>query len=118
MTVYVDDMYLHPIGQFGRMKMSHLIADTDDELHAMAATIGVARRWHQAPPKHDSHYDIAMSKREKAIGAGAVPISYRQLACMSTYRRMTKLPLPKPEHAEEMLAAVIGISGKQRKGEA
>lgn len=48
MTVYVDDMYLHPIGQFGRMKMSHLIADTDAELRAMADKIGVSRRWHQA----------------------------------------------------------------------
>ena len=30
MASYVDDMN----AGFGRMKMSHLIADTDDELHA------------------------------------------------------------------------------------
>jgi hypothetical protein len=29
MSVYVDDMYKLSIGQLGRMKMSHLIADTD-----------------------------------------------------------------------------------------
>ena len=40
---------------------------TDAELHAMADAIGVSRRWHQAPPKHRSHYDIALSKRAAAI---------------------------------------------------
>jgi hypothetical protein len=44
--VYVDDMR----AKYGRMVMCHLIADTDAELHAMAKAIGVARRWHQAPP--------------------------------------------------------------------
>lgn len=58
MTVYVDDMYLYPIGQFGRMKMSHMIGDSDHELHAMARRIGIARRWYQG-----DHYDVAMTKR-------------------------------------------------------
>ena len=99
MAVYVDDMYLHPVGQFGRMKMSHLIADTDEELHAMAARIGVARRWHQAPPRHDSHYDIALTMRAKAIRAGAIGISYRQCSLMTMVRRRTG-SLPPPERAE------------------
>jgi hypothetical protein len=30
MTVYVDDMCDSPIGRFGRMKMSHMIADSTD----------------------------------------------------------------------------------------
>lgn len=78
MTVYVDDMFRHPIGQFGRMKMSHMFADTDEELHAMADRIGIARRWHQN--KRWSHYDVSMSKRAAAIAAGAVAITYgRQL---------------------------------------
>jgi Protein of unknown function (DUF4031) len=67
MTVYVDDMR----APYGRMIMCHMIADSDVELHAMAAKIGVARRWHQAPPRHASHYDIALSKRAAAIAAGA-----------------------------------------------
>ena len=32
MAVYVDDMYKYPLGQFGRMKMSHMVADTTEEL--------------------------------------------------------------------------------------
>ena len=89
MPVYVDDMHLYPMGQYGRMKMSHMLADTDAELHAMADKIGVARRWHQAPPRHDSHYDIAMSKRSLALAKGAIPITLRQASAMTLRRRAT-----------------------------
>lgn len=95
MTVYVDDMR----AKFGRMVMCHMLADTDAELHAMAAKIGVARRWHQAPPRHDSHYDIALSKRALAAAAGAVQITWRQAGCMTLRRRATG-ELGPPEEAE------------------
>lgn len=85
MTVYVDDMR----AKFGRMIMCHMIADTDEELHAMAARIGVQRKWHQAPPKHDSHYDIALSTRAKAVAAGAVEITWRTCGTMNFRRRLT-----------------------------
>lgn len=69
MSVYVDRVELG----FGRMVMCHMIADTPDELHAMAGRIGVARRWFQLPPKASFwHYDIAKSKRSLAIAAGAL----------------------------------------------
>lgn len=69
MSVYVDS----PLYAFGRMVMCHMIADTPDELHAMADRIRVARRWFQAPPKASFwHYDIAKSKRALAIAAGAI----------------------------------------------
>jgi hypothetical protein len=69
MSVYVDNA----ANQFGRMVMCHMIADTPDELHAMADRIGVARRWFQAPPKASFwHYDICKSKRAEAVVAGAV----------------------------------------------
>jgi hypothetical protein len=83
-TVYIDDMYRYPMGQFGRMKMSHMVADTEEELHAMAARIGVARRWYQG-----DHYDIAISKRDLAIRYGAKPVTLRQLAAMCFHRRKT-----------------------------
>lgn len=85
MTVYVDDM----AAPFGRMIMCHMIADTDDELNAMADTIGVQRKWHQKPNTPNSHYDIAISKRNLAIASGAVQITWRQAGLMTMNRRNT-----------------------------
>ena len=86
MTVYVDDMR----AGYGRMVMCHMLADTDDELHAMAARIGVARRWWQSPARTSgSHYDIALSKRALAVAAGAVEITWRQAGAMNIRRRHT-----------------------------
>jgi len=69
MTVYVDDVR----HRFGRMVMCHMWADSLDELLAMADRIGVARKWLQQPPKASwVHFDIALSKKALAIGAGAV----------------------------------------------
>ncbi len=69
MPVYVDaSLY-----GFGRMTMCHMIADSANELHAMADLIGVARRWFQCPPKASFwHYDISKSKRSLAVEHGAV----------------------------------------------
>jgi len=90
MTVYVDDMHLTALGQFGRMKMCHMLADTDEELHAMAARIGVQRRWWQSPDRcSGSHYDIAMCKRALAVAADAVEITMRQAGAMNARRRVT-----------------------------
>lgn len=100
MTVYVDDMR----ATFGRMVMCHMLADTDDELHAMAARIGVARKWWQSPEKTSgSHYDIALSKRAAAVAAGAVEITWRQAGAMNTRRRATGL-LGDPQSAEKWLS--------------
>lgn len=69
MSVYVDaSLY-----GYGTMIMCHMIADTPEELHAMADCIGVARKWFQTPPKASFwRYDIAKSKRALAVGAGAI----------------------------------------------
>lgn len=77
MSVYVDNSQ----NRFGRMKMAHMIADTPEELHAMADKIGVARHWYQVAggpnPASFPHYDIAMSKRLLAIQHGAIPLDRR-----------------------------------------
>ncbi|KVP75278.1 DUF4031 domain-containing protein [Burkholderia ubonensis] len=98
MAVYVDDME----APYGRMKMCHLIADTDEELHAMADRIGVARKWHQKPGTARSHYDIALSKKELALAAGAIPITWKQAGAMTARRRETG-SLGAPENAVEWL---------------
>jgi hypothetical protein len=85
--VYVDQYF----AQYGRMQMSHMIADTLDELHAMADKIGVARKWFQ---KHASipHYDVCKSKRELAIKFGAIPVERRDFVLkMREIRPLTRI---------------------------
>lgn len=96
MTVYVDDMHKWSMGHFGRMKMSHMIADTENELHKMAKAIGVARK-HFQDKSSSPHYDIAKSKRALALQKGAVAITLRQCSRMCFMRRVEggKLPTPK-----------------------
>lgn len=108
MTVYVDDMHLTELGRFGRMKMCHMIADSDEELHAMADRIGVARRWFQKPGTSGRHYDIAMSKRALAVKAGAVEISLRQASAMCARRRVEG-EMGAPEEAEAWLRRYRGV---------
>lgn len=93
MTVYVDDMR----AQFRGMTMCHMIADTDQELHAMADKIGVLRKWYQ-----NDHYDIALAKRQHAVRAGAREITWRQAGLMMVNRR-AGFPMGTPETAEEIL---------------
>ena len=86
MTVYIDNMR----ASYGRMKMCHMIADTTDELLAMADKIGVARKWLQKPGQHNEHFDIALSKRRLAIAAGAIEVSRMELGRILRARREVK----------------------------
>lgn len=72
MAVYVD-CARNPMG---RMIMSHMLADTLNELHQMADLIGVDRRWFQ--PLSSPHYDVCQKKRQRAIELGAVVIDRKE----------------------------------------
>jgi hypothetical protein len=65
---------------FGRMKMCHMIADTTEELLAMADTIGVDHRWLQHRGNLSEHFDICMSMKTKALKAGAKLVTQRELS--------------------------------------
>lgn len=113
MTVYVDDMYNSSMGVLGRMKMSHMQADTLAELHNMADAIGVNRRWFQG-----DHYDIAMSKRELAIQKGAVAVTMKELGYMRLVRRERSMDsFPDPKTARQLYCEMKGLpyeySGKK-----
>ena len=83
MTVYVDDMRA-PVG---RLIMCHMIADTSEELHAMARTIGVDPRWIQRESTHREHYDISLTKRALAVKAGAQEVTMREVGRILNERR-------------------------------
>jgi phosphoribosyl-ATP pyrophosphohydrolase len=67
---------------------SHLIADTQDELHRFAiGKLGLRRSYFQpGEPRGDGraspfwHYDLTSGKRWQAIRHGAVPLSSRELS--------------------------------------
>jgi len=83
MAVYVDNMK----AKFGRMTMCHMVADTSEELHAMAQRIGVARRWCQHAGTYREHYDICLSKRTLAVAAGAKEITLRETGALVRNRK-------------------------------
>lgn len=83
MAVYVDDME----ASLGRMVMCHMLADTTEELLAMADKIGVQRKWIQKAGTHQEHFDIAKSKRALAVQLGAVEIDRAGLVEILRKRR-------------------------------
>ena len=70
MSVYVDDAVTLWRGR----RWAHMMADTLDELHAMAARLGMPRRAFQ-DKSSGAHYDLTVELRETALQLGAVAIS-------------------------------------------
>jgi hypothetical protein len=78
-----------PISEYPRKpglrwtRWSHLCSDvSDEELHAFAARIGLLRSWFQEMPaarSYLSHYDVTPTLRARAVRAGAVEVSSREL---------------------------------------
>jgi len=83
MAVYVDNMR----APFRGMVMCHMVADTDDELHAMANRLGIDHRRHQKPGTPHSHYDINMPMRALAVQLGAREIGRRELVMLIRRKR-------------------------------
>lgn len=82
MTIYVDNARI----PFRGMRMSHMQADTLDELHAMADRLGLRRSWFQPGSRPEAaHYDVSDSKRDEALAFGAVAETIEQ----SSQRRRT-----------------------------
>ncbi len=68
------------------MHMSHMLADTDAELRAMADAIGMQQRWHQG-----DHFDINDEMRAIALARGAIAISKREAVVVRRKFRETFL---------------------------
>lgn len=70
MAVYVDDA----IWPWRGRRWAHLMADTLEELHAFAASLGLPRHAFQDKAS-GAHYDIDHALRVQALALGAVAIS-------------------------------------------
>lgn len=96
MTVYVDDF--RAIKKFGRgntWRMSHMIADTRDELDEIAERLDLHSRWKQNVGERKEHYDVTESMAQKAVRLGAKRISTRELSVLLTHRDLREyLGLP------------------------
>jgi hypothetical protein len=86
MSVYVDTMR----ASFGRMVMCHMIADTREELDAMADNIGVQRKWIQHEGDHLEHYDVSLTKKVEAIRQGAIEIGIKELGAKCRAKRLAE----------------------------
>jgi hypothetical protein len=83
MSVYVDSMR----ARLGRMVMCHMVADTPEELRAMADRIGVARRWIQDAGTYREHFDVCMAKRALALAHGAKDVSLKDVGLIIRAKR-------------------------------
>lgn len=101
MTVYVDDMHLYPMGQYGRMKMCHMTADSTEELLDMARKLGMRSEWLQNKGTWKEHFDVALGKRAKALALGAVEITMKETVVLAK-KRWASLNNEKGQHDQQV----------------
>ena len=83
MAVYVDNQR----AQYRGMMMFHMLADSTEELLAMADRIGVDRKHLQDAGTYREHFDICLTKRAAAVEAGATEASMSDLGRIIRLRR-------------------------------
>jgi hypothetical protein len=87
MSVYVDPLFGYGGSKSFRWKTScHMYADTLDELHDMAARIGMRRAWFQDKNRKLPHYDLVPARRKLAVQFGAVEHDFRQMVAFKRSR--------------------------------
>jgi hypothetical protein len=73
-AVYVDNAVIPWRGRL----WAHLLGTNLEELHALAAGIGLRRAWFQ-DRRRFPHYDVDAEYRERALAAGAIAITDRRI---------------------------------------
>jgi hypothetical protein len=97
LTVYVDDWRQRATIREREDRWSHLLANDTDELHAMAARLGIPPRGYQRHRRSAAlnHYDVPEGLRQRAIELGAVAVTWRELARLTReWRRAGARPGP------------------------
>jgi len=98
LTVYLDDWRQAATIRDRSDRWSHLLADDPEELHALAARLGIPRRGYQLHRRSPAlnHYDLPEALRERAIALGAVPVTWRQMARLTREWRRVGVPPTQP----------------------
>ena len=79
MAVYVDDAIWHWHGR----KWCHLLADSEEELHRFAVSLGIPLALYQGPPRTSKpHYDLTAWERSVAISRGAIPCTRQEIVAV------------------------------------
>ena len=100
MAVYVDEILDWTlIAQARGLRHTHwchLTADTEEELHAFAARLGLRRSWYQRKGPNDVgwHYDVTPNKRAQAVRLGAREVDHGFIARLMDHRRRERDSTP------------------------
>lgn len=86
MTCYVDAVHNYPGAGLRFSEFCHLLADTREELHAMADSIDMPRRFFQDHPWR-WHYDLPRHLRGRAVGNGARELTLHEVGALLRQRR-------------------------------
>jgi hypothetical protein len=86
MACYVDSVRAYPGAGLRYREYCHLLADSRDELHAMADAIGMPRRFFQ-DHLWRWHYDLPRHLRELAVRNGAVEVTMPEVGALLRERR-------------------------------
>lgn len=82
MAVYVDRLApCSPTADWPWDKSAHMAADSIEELHAFALSIGLKRHWFQNH-RRLPHYDLTEKRRKVAVRRGAVEITRAQVVAL------------------------------------
>lgn len=94
MAIYVD----RAIWERWDRHWCHLLADDEDadDLHAFAAAIGCKRQRFQSKPRRPwvDHYDIDEERRAKAVAAGAIELTRREVCELVARKRAATWRMP------------------------
>ncbi|WP_375496630.1 DUF4031 domain-containing protein [uncultured Jatrophihabitans sp.] len=91
MTCYVDTVRSYPNAGLRFTDYCHLLADTRDELHAMAGAVGMPRWTFQDHPWR-WHYDLPAHLRDSAVAHGAQVVTMHEVGALLR-RRKGELPI-------------------------
>jgi hypothetical protein len=103
MACYVDRCQDHG-WKLGRS--CHLIADTEAELHELAASIGMKRSWFQGEAS-SPHYDLTERRRAAAVRLGAVELDRLSFVCKIRELRAKRWASENSNDAETRLRAMV-----------